>query len=122
MPRFVILYHEFPLGSDRASHWDLMVQQEDKLLTWELSTQPEPGKPTSARKLADHRIEYLDYEGPVSDQRGVVTQFIAGNCTIVSEPDLAFAAQLSSPDLNCFLRISEDSDDNLLTATFESID
>ena len=74
MPRFVILRHDHPDGL----HWDLMLETGDVLATWALDALPEPGTSVEARRLPDHRTRYLDYEGPVSGNRGSVTRWDAG--------------------------------------------
>ena len=73
MPRFVILAHDWPFP-----HWDLMLEAGEVLNTWRLLEEPEPGRTINAQAVADHRVLYLDYEGPVSGGRGVVTQWDAG--------------------------------------------
>jgi hypothetical protein len=78
MPRYVILRHETPAGFERPTHWDLMLEREGVLVTWALAEAPAIGKTISAEKLADHRLPYLDYEGPVSQGRGTVTRWDAG--------------------------------------------
>jgi len=91
MPRFVILEHDHPF-----LHWDLMLETGDALQTWRLLQVPGveiPGisedsgdlKPTviAAEKLPDHRLAYLDYEGPVSGNRGNVTRWDAGEYQFV---------------------------------------
>ena len=79
MPRFVILEHDHP-----TLHWDLMLEDGAALKTWRLP-QP-PGQEASgdetrvadAVALPDHRLMYLDYEGPVSGDRGHVKRWDAG--------------------------------------------
>jgi hypothetical protein len=79
MPRFVLLRHELPAGASESSHWDLMLEDGDVLLTWRFVELPtETGGPVAAVKLADHRREYLTYEGPVSGGRGEVRRVDAG--------------------------------------------
>ena len=60
MPRYVVLRHEVPESFPRPSHWDLMLEVEDGLLTWSLPRTPEPGH-YAAESLAHHRKSYLDY-------------------------------------------------------------
>jgi hypothetical protein len=67
MPRFVLLEHDHPI-----LHWDFMLESGEALRTWRLLAFPEAGKDVAAEALADHRTAYLDYEGPVSNQRGTV--------------------------------------------------
>jgi hypothetical protein len=73
MPRFVILEHDHP-----TRHWDLMLEAGPVLRTWRLSTPPQPGRSVEAIPSFDHRLIYLDYEGPVSGNRGTVRRWDAG--------------------------------------------
>ncbi len=81
MPRFVVLEHDHPV-----LHWDLMLEADAVLQTWRLA-QP-PALATSAiaaTALPDHRVIYLDYEGPVSGERGTVQRWDVGEYT--EEPE-----------------------------------
>jgi DNA polymerase ligase (LigD)-like protein len=83
MPRFVILTHDWP-----HPHWDLMLECGGVLRTWRLLQAPEIGKDVAAEPLGDHRKLYLDYEGPVSGNRGTVRRWDAGTYESISEsPD-----------------------------------
>jgi len=85
MPAFVILQHEMPSDHERASHWDFMLRVDDHLRTWALAEEPAVGTTTNALQLADHRLEYLEYEGPISGNRGSVTQWDRGSYTLIAE-------------------------------------
>ena len=81
--RFVLLRHELPESAERGSHWDLMLENRGVLLTWELPQLPPGPLPATfeqlgIRLLPSHRIEYLEYEGPVSDDRGTVRRVDCG--------------------------------------------
>jgi hypothetical protein len=80
MPRFIFLIHDFP-----ELHWDFMLENEAALRTWRLSRQPSAPGPIEAQALADHRLAYLDYEGPVSGNRGSVRRFDRGEFAHVVE-------------------------------------
>jgi hypothetical protein len=72
MPRFVILAHDWP-----TPHFDLLFEVGDVLKAWRLPS--EPGRqPVTAEPNFDHRLFYLDHEGPVSGGRGTVTRWDAG--------------------------------------------
>src|SRR5947208_14738629 len=73
MPRYVILEHDHP-----SLHWDLMLEAADVLRTWRLAARPQPGKVIAATATFDHRPMYLDYEGPVSGNRGRVLRWDHG--------------------------------------------
>lgn len=72
MPRFVILSHDWPYA-----HYDLMLESGNALRTWRLSEPPEE-EPVAAEPLADHRLDFLEYEGPLSGERGSVTRWDSG--------------------------------------------
>ncbi|WP_425614510.1 DNA polymerase ligase N-terminal domain-containing protein [Anatilimnocola sp. NA78] len=77
MPQFVILRHTLPADSERASHFDLMLESGETLLTWAIAELPTK-VPTAAEELPPHRRAYLDYEGPVSNNRGTVKRIDRG--------------------------------------------
>src|SRR5437879_9523170 len=73
MPRFVVLEHDHP-----SLHWDLMLESGDVLRTWRLTAPPQSGRVIAATAVVDHRRIYLDYEGPVSGNRGRVIRWDSG--------------------------------------------
>lgn len=79
MPQFVVLHHDWP-----QPHYDFMVEREGVLWTWRWGHLPCLGEEFTAERIADHRIIYLDYEGPVSGDRGVVTRHDRGSCEVLS--------------------------------------
>lgn len=84
MLRFVILEHDHPF-----LHWDLLLETSavDLLRTWRLLVDPTTVGTISADPLPDHRRRYLDYEGPVSGDRGTVTRWDTGCYQCLSEAD-----------------------------------
>jgi hypothetical protein len=98
MPRFVLLYHDCPPHYERPSHWDLMLEAGGALRTWALRELPrdwlaayrrtaelDPNCPplaaestVAAEPLGDHRLAYLELEGPLSGDRGAVKRIDAG--------------------------------------------
>ena len=75
MPRFVVLQHDSP----RGLHWDFMLEHGGVLKTWALSRAPDAAPEQTAEALADHRLHYLDYEGPVFGTRGTVHRWDQGD-------------------------------------------
>lgn len=75
MSRFTLSTHDHP-----HPHWDLFLEQShtETLRTWRLSRAPDGGQPQIAHLLPDHRPIYLDYEGPVSGNRGTVQRWDTG--------------------------------------------
>jgi hypothetical protein len=80
MPRFVILTHDHPFP-----HFDLMLEACEALRTWRLHQEPAPGRAISAEALGHHRLQYLDYEGPVSGGRGTVSRWDAGEYVAIED-------------------------------------
>ncbi len=111
MPRYVILLHELPAGHElargAAKHWDLMLEWGPALRTWALACEPAYGMTCDAEQLADHRLAYLDYEGPVSGNRGHVTRWDAGQYEIVSRAEDFLNLTLQGPILPCRLSLKK---------------
>jgi hypothetical protein len=84
MPRFVILEHDHP-----CLHWDLMLETGNALRTWRLEQVAfVENEAIVATAIGDHRRAYLDYEGPVSGNRGRVVRWDAGTYELLaSTPD-----------------------------------
>lgn len=82
MPRFAVLTHDHPFH-----HWDFLLEQGDSCRTWRLLKAPDTLGDIPAEAIADHRLMYLDYEGPVSGDRGTVTQWDAGTFEWVANGD-----------------------------------
>ncbi|QDV22614.1 hypothetical protein [Aureliella helgolandensis] len=96
-----------PALDSTPSHWDLLLAPPlpaSQLITYQLLELPDPNRllaKIGARRLPDHRPLYLDYEGPISRNRGSVTRYAAGTYTIASPPQITPAEFLawSSPDV-----------------------
>jgi hypothetical protein len=95
MPRFVILRHDPPDGTQRPVHWDFMLESSNRLRTWALQEEPRPGATIAAVLLTDHRTAYLDYEGPVSRNRGTVTRWDHGTYATLRESDAIWQVRLN---------------------------
>jgi hypothetical protein len=105
MPRFVLLYHECPPDYERPSHWDLMLEAGGVLRTWALMQLPRDWHAVQSRTalahpscspvaanntvradaLGDHRLAYLDKEGPLSGNRGAVRRIDSGTYVTSTE-------------------------------------
>jgi hypothetical protein len=94
MPRFVILEHDHP-----ALHWDFMLQAGPMLRTWRLSAPPTPDQPVEAVATFDHRAVYLDYEGEVSGNRGVVRRWDEGHFDWLEDTPNRIAVRLAGRQL-----------------------
>src|SRR5947208_12996901 len=120
MPRFVLLYHDCPPEYERPSHWDLMFDVGEVLRTWALERLPRSwlaaqsqtaatlrdcasvatGDSVSARMLGDHRRDYLDFEGHLSGNRGVVIRVAAGTFASERQTDKEWVIDLSNSDID----------------------
>src|SRR5262245_56825245 len=67
MPRFVLLEHDHP-----TPHLDLLFEVGEVLWAWRLAQMPAEEMAVAATRNFDHRLVYLDYEGPISGDRGRV--------------------------------------------------
>ena len=101
--RFVLLHHVMPpipsfeasggeaetvLAGSVASHWDLLFETGEALVTLRLMRLPaalpefdavySPAMELVAQRLPDHRKLYLEYEGPISGNRGHVSRVAGG--------------------------------------------
>ena len=74
--RFVILQHDHPF-----LHWDLLLEDDTSARCWRLLREPCAGEPIAAEALPPHRLLYLDYEGPVAEDRGTVRRVLCGSYT-----------------------------------------
>ena len=90
MPRFVVLRHESP----RGLHWDLMLESGEVLKTWALPAPPASSKPLIVEALSDHRRAYLDYEGPISGDRGEVARWDSGSYRLERQSETQWVVQL----------------------------
>ncbi len=77
--RFVVLEHRW-----NGVHWDFMVETAPggPLRTWAVDAEPAPSRDLPARALADHRRDYLTYEGELSGDRGSVRRWDEGTCVV----------------------------------------
>ncbi len=77
--RYVVLHHTGWI----EDHFDLLldIAEDQPLLAWRLDAFPNPAIVTP---LPAHRRFYLDYEGPVSNNRGEVKRVTSGKCEIVA--------------------------------------
>jgi hypothetical protein len=114
MPRFVILEHDHP-----ELHWDFMLEDGGVLRTWRFAVPPALGHSCAARQLTDHRLAYLDYEGPVSGGRGSVRRWEQGNYDWLWDTPDDLAVRLMGEWLRGVVRLTRLSGDEW-AATCES--
>lgn len=105
-PLFVLLHHRL---SDKE-HWDLCLDLGECLATWQILRDPRgtPDKTSSgypARRIGDHRREYLEYEGPISGDRGEVRRVDQGTWTPVELGPTAWTVRLEGEGLKGVYRL-----------------
>lgn len=120
MQQYVILRHDHP-----ELHWDLMLEQEGVLKTWRLPVAPEIDPATDdttidliAEALPDHRIAYLEYEGPVSENRGEVKRWDRGSMTILEYADDTLVALLTGEELAGRVTLKKTDQENQWTFNY----
>ena len=105
MPRFAILTHDHP-----EWHWDFLLEAGQECRTWRLADEPAVGATIPAEAIADHRLKYLAYEGPVSGNRGQVTQWDAGGYEWIQDDERAIIVRLMGRRLQCVCRLTRIAD------------
>jgi hypothetical protein len=95
MPRFVVLHHDWP-----QPHFDLLLEHQGVLKSWRLPPDFDPQVPATATSHFDHRLFYLDYEGPLSGDRGTVSRWDGGELHwLIGGPD-RYVVELSGEKLH----------------------
>src|SRR5262245_45239102 len=102
MPRFVVLEHDHP-----ELHWDLLFEVGAVLWAWRLRAPLAPGVTVAAERNFDHRLLYLDYEGPVSGGRGVVHRWAHGEYTWREQGPRRWVADVTGPQMEGALTLEE---------------
>jgi hypothetical protein len=107
MPRFALARHDSP----RGLHWDFFLEQDEQLRTWALDEPPQHGQEVPCTALGDHRLAYLDYEGPVSDDRGIVFRWDAGDYVTIEQTPTAWIVETRGQWLRgrVTLRVTDDA-------------
>jgi hypothetical protein len=111
--RYVVLWHrlerersgqpaqpcEPPREQHCGDHYDWMFEYQGQLLTWasqQFLPADRSGTVTAAR-LADHRLAYLDYEGPISGDRGAVRRVETGQHRLLCSAPGRYEFTVSGP-------------------------
>jgi len=114
--RFVIQQHE--CASQR--HWDLMLENGPALATWQVHKQPGlwAGESVTCHKIADHRMKYLSYQGPISGRRGDVHIVAAGTYQLMEACEKKWHLVLCGDKISGELKLTL-LEDNLWQLDFE---
>jgi hypothetical protein len=102
--RFVVLLHRPGEQSVRTAdiHFDWMFESDQVLRTW--STAPfdlldaETDIEIDCHPLADHRVDYLDFEGEIAGGRGTVSPTLAGTYRLIQANNERFQVLLQWDD------------------------
>ena len=118
MPRFIVLIHDHPFV-----HWDLLVQVEETARTWRLLESParwlsDPSAEVVAESIGDHRLIYLDYEGPVSRERGRVARWDHGQAEWLADGESSVRWRLSGERLVGEITLARETSGPLWVARF----
>lgn len=86
-----------------------MLEQENALATWALPQPPDALAEMPAEPLPDHRLAYLDYEGPVSGNRGAVRRWDQGTYQLEHRTEAAWAVVLQGQRLHGHVKLERRS-------------
>ena len=93
MLRYVVLHHT---GIDNP-HYDLMYEfRPGSMLTTRRIPHWPPEAHDQLTPLPKHRREYLDYEGPVSGNRGQVRRVASGTCEVEVDSEQSCLVKLDT--------------------------
>ena len=91
--RYVVLWHD----GISDPHYDLMFETSGDALLTTWRAQHWPTRPGDVLvKLPDHRRAYLDYQGPISGNRGFVRQTTGGAYRLIELGTDRFIVELAS--------------------------
>jgi hypothetical protein len=99
------LEHDYP-----ELHWDLMLEADQVLRTWRLAALPQPAQIVKAAASFDHRLLYLDYEGPISGGRGSVRRWDSGVFTWQTDAPERIVLHLDGAHLHGVAKLQRSED------------
>ena len=102
---FAILEHDHP-----HLHWDFFLETPTALRSWRLERMPDCAGVVNADALSDHRKAYLDYEGPVSGDRGSVSRIDRGEFDLISSTEHEVTVRLHGQRLRGIARLTKSLD------------
>jgi hypothetical protein len=105
MPRFAVLDHDRP-----HPHRDLLLERDGVLKAWRLPAAFDPTSPVPAEPNFDHRLLYLDYEGPLTGDRGSVTRWDGGELVWEAVSEAEWRVRLSGAHLRGLFRLLKGND------------
>ena len=95
MPRYAILRHDVP---DGTRHFDLLFERNGVLKAWRWFGPAWPPErfPAEVEEHVDHRPLYLDYEGPLTENRGAVRRVEGGEYEVLAWRDVRVEMRIGS--------------------------
>lgn len=106
MPRYVVLTHDHP-----EWHWDFLLEADNHLRSWRIAQSPDrESVGLLATPLPAHRLLYLEYEGPVSGNRGTVTRWDAGAYHILEETAVSLRVEVQGTRLHGCVELLQTAD------------
>lgn len=106
--RFVILIHERP---DGEVHYDLLLglPGETGCYTWRF-LRPPARRAEPCRRIFDHPLRFLSYEGPLREGRGRVRRYDAGECLLLGDPERGLVLTLQGKEVTGTFRLTRTSE------------
>jgi hypothetical protein len=103
--RFVVLEHRVPTSDLWADHWDVMLETPAGLMTWASPPFPDQALDWEVRPLPVHRVIYLEYEGPITGNRGCVKRLDRGEFLVQDRQNNMVLLELAGQRFRGRLRI-----------------
>lgn len=106
---FAVLAHTVGDGT----HWDFLIEVPDleRLPTWRLAADPCTATVAiGAERIGDHRAVYLDYEGEIAGDRGVVSRVERGAARVLVFEGERLVAEVAGEVLRGRVEIARDGD------------
>jgi hypothetical protein len=91
-----------------------MLRRGAVLITWQMEQSPLElgvGQAIPAKKIKDHRLVYLTYEGPVSGGRGAVTRQDEGTYELLEEGADGWRARFDGRGMRGIYRLRREEGD-----------
>ncbi len=105
MTRYAILQHQ----QAEQVHWDFFIERGAVLRAWRLEEPPRTDTSVPCSSAPDHRLVYLEYEGPLSGDRGHVIRWDWGTCQVCQDTPTEIVLAVDGQRLRGLLQLERDS-------------
>jgi hypothetical protein len=120
--RFVILEHTGSATYKPGQHWDLLLEGTEGLRTWQVPCDWREMPRQIVQELPLHRAEYLEYEGPLTGDRGIVRRIARGSYHVLKESTTCLKYDLQSDTFSGTITLTRcDQDWTLAWQAHESV-